>query len=322
MASILIYDEHCGWSPSLNASKGTGGAEVHNVQVATGLAKAGHVVSALCHDGRGQIEAGVWYAESRGGEVPAQCHDVLITVRASAIPPFVRAYRTFSIMHDDPRPEPERFAHLRDRSTLICVSEWQANLYRALGHTCVVLPAMYDDATLSRFTSHRRAGRYACVSAWNKGTDATLEAWARLADDRWHHAAYGGAPLALMVGSPYSAPDDAHERCERVGATWLGILTPEQIVWELGAAEAHVRINTASETFGMTDCLARALGCKLITLCEGDPGALEETTGSAPYTSRAEWERAVMNGWDRNHAVRDYRVSKWMPRWLDVLGLT
>ena len=183
MTSILIYDEHCGWSPSLNASKGTGGTEVHLVQVATWLAGRGYDVVAACHDGGG-VEAGVRYIDTKESNVceheRVYAADYILSVRKSHHPDGVHARRgRFTLVTDDPRPDPDAYSHLLGRSIMVCVSEWQAGLYRAIGHKCVVIPAMIDDDTCS-IPHNYVPGRFACLSAWNKGTDETLRAWSCL----------------------------------------------------------------------------------------------------------------------------------------------
>jgi hypothetical protein len=308
LTSLLIYDERCGWSPSLNASKGTGGTEVHLVQVATWLAGRGFDVTAFCHDGQHQVEDGVRYIESRAWDFRSPV-DVLLTVRKSTIPTTFRAGRIFTLVTDDPRPEPDAYSHLLNRSTLVCVSEWQAALYRALGHTCVVIPAMIDDATYA-IPHNYVPGRFACMSAWNKGTDETLRIWSHMS------ALMPGK--TLVVGCPYSAPADARQRCEDAGAIFVGgELRPGDIVRHLSLAEAHVRVCTIGETFGATDAIAAALGCRVHVYCTGDVGALPETVPGGVWTSRPHWERAIAR--HEPVVMRDFRVSKIMPQWEALL---
>ena len=305
MTSLLIYDAHCGWSPSLNASKGTGGTEVHLVQVAEWLAGQGAYVEAWCHDGKG-MGVGVHYVESRDTTLrPSRCFDVAITVRRSRIPEITTG-RIFTLVTDDPRPCPDDFAHLKGRSTLICVSEWQAGLYRKLGHECVVIPPPIPDYYYELAKYKRPTDTMVCVSAWNKGTQALLDVW-------------NEKRPRLYVGSPYSHPDDAMDRCQKAGAIWLGTLTPGAIVSQLATASHHVRVVTAAETFGMTDAIAAAVGCRSIALAEGDPGALPDTVPGACWFTRQGWEEALAIGVPARKPP-DYRMSKVMPMWAKLLG--
>jgi hypothetical protein len=313
VTSILIYDEHCGWSPSLNASKGTGGTEVHLVQVATWLAGRGLKVHAACHDAHDTVEGGVNYGFDPRDLQPASHFDFLLTVRKSGFPEYLETHitpeRIFTLVTDDPRPEPDAYSHLLGRSTLVCVSEWQAGLYRALGHKCIVIPAMIDDATYSIPHNHV-PGRFACLSAWNKGTDETLKMW------RWLSPLLPGK--TLVVGCPYSAPPDAKQRCEDSGAVYVGDeLRPSDIVWNLSLSEAHVRVCTIGETFGATDAIAAALGRRVHVWCTGDVGALADTVPGGVFTSRPNWESAIGN--HEPCVARDFRVSTIMPQWEALL---
>ncbi len=307
MTSVLIYDEHCGWSPSLNASKGTGGTEVHLVQIATWLAAHGVDVIAMCHDGRRQRESDVLYVESRDHGPISKDFDVILTVRRSSIPVGYDGYaRIITLVTDDPRPEPDAYAHLLGRSTLACVSEWQAGLYRALGHKCVVIPAMIDDWVYD-LRVEKVPGRHACLSAWNKGTQATLDAWQDVRPS-------GGF---LVVGSPYSEPDDAEERCHKVGAIWLGRLKPREIVTEMARSIAHVRVCEIGETFGATDAIAEAVGTKVYAYCPGDVGALRW-----PWLNKEDWGQAVRSGYGHERHMlpeRDLRLDTVMPQWLRLI---
>jgi len=312
VTSLLIYDDHCGWSPSLNASKGTGGTEVHLVQIATWLAARGVSVTACCHYGRDAIEDGVMYIDSREHSTwksrRIYQRDVVLTVRRSELPD-IYAGHIFTLATDDPRPCPDDFAHLKGRSTLICVSEWQANEYRKLGHECVVIPPPIPDSYYELVNYKLPTSAMVCVSAWNKGTDRLLDLWR----EEWG---------TIYVGSPYSHPDDAKERCGRVpGVIWLGTITPGEVVLQLASASHHVRVVTAAETFGMTDALAAAVGCRSIALAESDPGALPDTVpGSCCFTAQG-WANAIR---DRvlPRPPPDYRMSKIMPMWAKLLGVS
>jgi hypothetical protein len=321
VTSVLIYDEHCGWSPSLNASKGTGGTEVHLVQVAEGLARAGCRVEAYCHDGQGQAENGVTYSDSRCwdrrpyrwsglGEFEPDPVHVLLTVRKSAIPTTFTPGRIFTLVTDDPRGEEHLYRHLLGRSTLVCVSEWQAGLYRAAGHECVVIPAMLRD-DLAPATA-RLPKMFCCVSAWNKGTDRLLEEWPAISKMVPEYS--------LAIGSPYSEPDDADDRCHAAGATWVGRLNPDGIVDMLEQSAAHVRIATIEETFGATDAIARAVGTRVHVWCPNGFGALNETVPGGAWRTKEGWIDAIRSESDPWPA-KDFRVSTIMPQWLELLGV-
>jgi hypothetical protein len=314
VTSLLIYDEHCGWSPSLNASKGTGGTEVHLVQVATWLAGRGVGVLAFNHYGQGigcHVEEGVYFYESRPDHREApftnETTDALLTVRRSSIPDWCKASRVLTLVTDDPRPEPHAWDHLKGRSTLVCVSDWQAAAYRMLGHECVVIPAMIPDVLPHPDKIHDKV---CCVSAWNKGTDRLLDEWPTL-----------GLPWRLHVGSPYSEPDDAEQRCAKAGATWLGRLKPHEIVGHLATSVAHVRVCCIGETFGATDVLATALGARAHVWCPEDVGALDETIPGQAWQTREGWLGAMREPL-KMMPQPDFRGSTIMPLWGRLLGVT
>lgn len=303
---IAFYDQHCGWGPGQNASKGTGGSEIHLTQLATWLASHGHDVIVQCHDAKG-VEAGVLYEESRGAP-PGHDVDAVVSVRRSRIPEHIRAKRWLSLCTDDPA-NPEPWAHLLGRSTtLVCVSEWQGRRYRELGHRVAVIPAMIDDATYDSIINDP-SGALCCVSAWNKGTQETLDAWPAIRNET------GGT---FSVGWPYSAPGDAKERVEAAGAICLGELRPSQIVDVLSTHEAHVRVCTIGETFGATDAIARAVGARVHVLCTGEVGALRETVPGSVYTDRGEWLVSLAQR-RQGQPSRDFRVSSVAPAWLPLL---
>src|SRR5271165_6949965 len=85
---IIIYDQHKSWSPSINRSgdsgRGVGGWECLMVQVATGLAAAGHEVHAV-RRGACELTDGVRYLDGRDNMGRMEC-DVLLTGRQSQIP--------------------------------------------------------------------------------------------------------------------------------------------------------------------------------------------------------------------------------------------
>lgn len=309
-ADVIAYDTNAGWSPSLNESKGTGGFEVHMVQIASWLARQHYSVVVFSHfDG---AEDGVVYLDSRKEHGQWSCKCLLIC-RSSPIPDFVLAERTIALQCDDPRPCPEKWSHLRG-VVMTCVSHWQAGLFRDLGfQVMAVIPPMIQLPELSGVRPPRRRGRLVCMSAWNKGTDETLEAWGRVAPAM--------SNCHFMVGSPYSHPADAAKRCEAVGAMWCGEVTPMTVRRWLATAEAVFRVNVAPETFGVTDALAEHLGAEVYMLCRNGFGASREVLSSPWVTDDSvEFESyAVSRRQDAVIPKRDLRVHKIMPQWLPVL---
>lgn len=228
----------------------------------------------------------------------------LVVIGCASLPR-VEALQTFALQVVDPRPHPHLWDHLKGRAKMVCVSEWQAGLFRAIGHEAIVIPVPIPDEWYGLARARLRDS--VCVSSWNKGAQATLDAW---------HPSMGH----LSVGSPYSQPEDAEARCHAVGASWLGALTPrERWIDALASASAMARVCTIGETFGVADVAARAMGIPSYTLCTGDVGALREV-GAAPFTDPAAWREAIRQR--HPHPGGDaerYRLSRVLPQWLEIL---
>jgi len=325
---LVVYDQHFAWSPSYNETHPVGGWECHVVQIAEWLAGRGlRVVASRAADveglhvwsegGPAAHAGGVVWIDSRSleGRSLLQCR-ALITGRHSPIPDWIHADRIVTSAVDDPRHSKERYEHLLGRSTIVCLSEWQAMLYRSMGHDTAVIPSAIDDAVYDLRGEHH-PGRFVCVAAWNKGTMRTLAQWALL------KSKYPGWKAELRVGSPYSHPGDAKERCEQAGAHWIGQLSPKRVIGELATAEAVFRVNDHHpETFGVTDALAEAVGTRVHCLRTGEIGAAREVLVS-PYLTAdpAEFERGVLFPALPYPPPNDWRASRVLPMWKRLLGL-
>ena len=305
---ILFFDDRGGFGPTFNATHAVGGAEMHLVQVAEFLAGAGHDVFAHVHlDDRELDEGGVLYLDSRRETTDGREVDTLIIVGCASLPR-VTAKRVLAFQVVDPRPHPERFEHLKGRATMVCVSEWQAGLFHALGHEAIVIPVPIPDEW---YDCHVPPvpGRHVCVASWNKGAEATVRMW---------NPAWG----ELAVGSPYSHPENAEFICKDRGVTWLGTLRPrERWIAAMRSGAAMARVCTIGETFGVTDVAARAMGVPAYTLCTGDVGSLREV-GACVFTDAEEWRRAIREKWQIPSPVdvETFRASRVLPKWLEVIA--
>jgi len=315
---VFMYDSENAWSPNLlkmGRAGGTGGFEKYQAQIATWLAAQGYSVEVRTPDVRHDFaEAGVQFNLS---DRATHC-GALISARHSPIPDWIHADRIVSSAVDDPRGQAEKFAHLRGRSTIVCISDWQRDLYREQGHDALTIHSVLDDEyyDYDRRPLRQDKSGFVCVNAWNKGTDATLAWWSRFRQrfPRW--------TTPLSVGSPYSEPPDAEERCALAGARWLGRLKPAQIVDALDRAEAVLRVCVAPETFGVADAIAEARGTRVHCLCTNGFGAAREALVSPYLTDDASaFESCVMLPLQDYPPPKDWRVSTVMPKWLDVLGL-
>jgi hypothetical protein len=303
---VVFYDDRGGFGPSFNRDHAVGGAEMHLVQIAEYLSKEGHDVSAYLNGVPEIIEGGVIYRPFNGPW--SKRAKSLIIVGCANIPDNVRADKIFAFQVVDPRPCAHMFDHLKGRATMVCVSNWQAGLFRALGHNTLVIPVPIPDEWYGMARTPVM-NRFVCVSSWNKGALETIKAWKR----EWGE---------LAVGSAYSHPDDAEDICATYGATWLGTLRPrERWIDALASGYAAARICTIGETFGVADIAARAMGMQSYTYCTGDVGSLEEV-GSWPMTAYSRWAYNIAGHFNLPcpRDPNEFRASRVLPMWKGLVG--
>ena len=303
MSSVLIFDTWGAVSPSFVATQQVGGSHMHLAQIAEYLAGQGMRVDAY-HMGPRSDEGGVRYWSEH--TLTPQTVDTLILVGNSTLPATCWK-RAFAFQVIDPRPVPHLFDHLKGVDiTMVCVSDWQAGLFRNLGFKTHVIPVPIPDEWYGP-SDIPRTWDFGCFSSWNKGAKETVEAW----DSSWGR---------LAVGSPYSQPADASLVCAHKDVMWLGSLQPrEKWIQAMRSVGAIARICTIGETFGVVDVAARAMGKSCYTLCTGDIGALREV-GAEPFTDPAEWREAIKQR--RPHPGGDaeqFRLSRVLPQWLELI---
>ena len=306
MIDLLFWDSLQAWGPGV--ARPSGGWEVMCRQLTQGIASMGYEVHAYRPAPAGYL-GGVHHWDVREAVLPLTCR-CLVLGRNTAIPRGVNAERVLVAAVDDPRHQyhPEYFSW-----PVVCLSEWQAGLFRDRGHKTHVIPSMIDD-WIYDLKPVKRAGSYCCVNAWNKGTDATLRLWQELK-----------LPGELTVGSPYGAPPDAAVRCMRAGARWVGQLGPAQVVAVLASSEAVFRVCERPETFGVTDAIAEVLGCRVHALFTNGYGASKDVISMSFATdSPQEFRKMCEWGPSFKHEGKtaDYRASTLLPRWREVMGLT
>jgi hypothetical protein len=300
---VVFYDDRGGFSPSFLRERQVGGSEHHQNQLAAFLASRGMEV-AVYHRGPPSREDGVDY-HPFDVQIPRRAKN-LIVIGCATIPP-IDCERVWGFQVIDPRPCGGLFDHYRAaNATMVCVSEWQASLFRDMGFRATSIPVPIPDEWYG-MARDPVPGRFVCVSSWNKGAQATIDAW----DNSWGE---------LAVGSPYSQPADAEDICRRKGVTWLGSLIPrERWIAALASGEAVARVCTIAETFGVVDVAARAMGMPAYTYCAGDVGALEEV-GSHLFSMEG-WGTAIRDRWKLTSSrdVNDFRASRVLPKWLELL---
>jgi hypothetical protein len=324
MLDLVLYaDNPAGaFSASLNASRPTGGTEIHMAQLADGFAEAGVDVRGISDLPPG-AEGGFFQRPPLRPEMPCHFADryqpttskVLITAGLTRPPAWIEADRHVILWTHDPTPNLGLLEGQGLRwSEFVCVSEWQASRFPRGWRTRVVDPIVADWIyELPKLLS--KPGKYVCVSAWWKGTRQTLEAWAQLRPP--------GA--TLHVGSPYSHPTDARAMVERTpGCRWLELATPRAVVEAMRDAEAVFRVVTAPETFGVTDVIAQILGCRIHAWAPNGPGgaleALREPHGYAP--SLQEFAQGLASPETTASGGRlDLRARDIIPEWRAFLDV-
>jgi hypothetical protein len=324
MIPVVMWATDCSWPWSRVRKQPTGGAEVHLSQLARefGRSHPGTIVwSPIDEETVLDEEFGTAFRDSRRTTEYKSVRCKLAIISGSCKPPpWLHADRTVALVVHDPRPNPGLCEHHLGKATLVCVSEWQASLFRAQGHECIVIPPMIEDYVYSAtMTRHKVPNQYACLSAWNKGGPETMEAWNTLRE--WLPEG-----SRLVVGAPYGNPNTPrYATYEAMGVDsgrndiqWLGLMTPGQVVDELARSEAVFRVNVAPETFGVTDAIAEAVGTRVHCLCKNGFGGAREALSSEYLTDDALKFGAdiVLAAKEQRVPVpHDYRVSTIFPLW-------
>lgn len=328
MIPVVMWATDCSWPWSRVRRQPTGGAEVHLSQLARefGRSHPGTIVwSPIDEDTVLDEEFGTAFRDSRRTEMYKSVHCKLAIISGSCKPPpWLHADRTVALVVHDPRPDATLCEHHIGNATLVCVSEWQASLFRAQGHDCIVIPAMIENYVYSAMATRTKVtGQYACLSAWNKGGHETMAAWNRVREK---------LPVGskLIVGAPYGDPNvPRFATYEAMGVDsgrddiqWIGLMTPGQVVDELARSEAVFRVNVAPETFGVTDAIAEAVGTRVHCLCTAGFGGAREVLSSQYLTEDPEKFEELFVGsvaWHREVRCqtnpRDFSVSHIFPRW-------
>lgn len=316
MYDVLLYaDDPAGaFSPSLNASRPTGGTEIHLVQLAEGLGRTGLLVIGVSEIPKDETTEYAVYCHPPRMEWLARWRTkILITAGLTKPPEWVKADRHLVLWtHDAPHNLPHLEAAGLRWSEFICVSHWQASRFPR-GWKTRIIPPIIDDWIYDLPPVTKRRGKYVCLSAWWKGTRQTLELWPQV------HPA--GAEL--VVGSPYSHPPEAREMVERTpGCRWVELPTPRAVVEEMRDAEGVFRVATAPETFGITDVIAQILGCRIHAFAPSGFGGAEEALAEPiGYASNIETFLAELTKPADRCCVLDLRASKIIPRWRRLLDL-
>lgn len=328
---VIVYDASGpagAFGKRLNASKPTGGTEVHAVQLCEGFASLGLNVigqserkGVECEDSnRGPLYAPHDYPMPPG---PIRCGG-LITIGSTHAPDWIYPDRHVALFTHDPPHNIPHIGHLR-WSRIVCVSKWQASRF-PLGWDTVVIPAIIDDWIYDLPPVPKNPKKFVSISAWWKGGQDTLVLWEKLRPKG----------CELHFGSPYSHPANLREIVERVpGCVYVDLANPGAVVESMRDAAGVFRCSSAPETFGASDAIAQILGCRIHVFAPNGPGALLETLGDEPGVSsdyeawRGEFlkmagsppQARYFSIHDAQWRLRDYRARVIIPQWVQLLGL-
>jgi hypothetical protein len=322
---VIVYaeDPAGAFSPTLNASKPTGGSEIHAVQLCEGLWGQGRDVFGVSHiDEASEVigGGGAFYVRPPRTDIRQDASRALVTMGLSHVPTWANTDRHWVLFNHDPVHNIPHLGHLR-WSEFICVSHWQASRFPFGWKTRVIAPIV-DDWIYDLPKVEKDPAKFVCVSGWWKGTPDTLRAWeeARL----YEHGA------TLHVGSPYSHPANARDIVSRTpGTAWVDLNSPRAVVEAMRDAAAVFRVVTAPETYGVTDVIAQIVGCRVHAYVPNGAGGMLEAlaephwvTGDlAKFIGDARREYLAPQRPAARINARDLRARHIIPTWEGVLGL-
>jgi hypothetical protein len=319
---VVVYagDEAGAFAPAYNASKPTGGSEVHAVQLCEGLGAEGLRVVGVSPIPSPEVSAHARYLPDGQSALVHDCR-ALITMGLSPPPRSQRPDRHVVLFtHDAPHNVPHLEAAGLRWSEFVCVSQWQASRFPR-GWKTRVIPPIVDDAVYSLPAVEKDPKKFVCVSAWWKGTQQTLEAWSQIRPP--------GAEL--HIGSPYSHPPNARSIVERVpGCVWIEPKSPRDVIEAMRPAIGVFRVCMQPETFGITDVIGQIVGCRIHALCPNGLGGMSEALHDPSPWVTTDGEQFAREFHKAFHAPplagyeirgRDLRASRIIPMWRELLDL-
>ncbi len=313
---VLYADDPAGaFSPTLNASRPTGGTEVHMVQLAEGLAQMGYHVLATSPIGdeyaMHEAESPAYLPSSR---IVSWTSRALITAGLTKRPPWLETDRHVILWTHEPG---HNLPHLEAAglrwSEFVCVSHWQA-LRFPRGWKTRVIPPIIDDWIYALPPVEKNPRKWVSLSAAWKGLQQTLEAWTQIRPP--------GAEL--HVGSPYSHGPEARQMVERTpGCVWVPLDSPRAVVEAMRDAAAVFRVVMAPETFGVTDAIAQILNCRIHAYCPNGLGGMAEALLDLRYvtTDVSAFAEGVKSPGEAPIAFYNFRASRIIPMWRKLLDL-
>jgi hypothetical protein len=315
VTSVLFWSPGYEWRPSLERDRPGGGSEVHLSHLVEGYVAAGHRVTILGPYG-GPPEDGVTFVPVYDGAlVQEQRCDLLVVCGPNSHPDWIKARRAVALVAHGPEVAIPGF-----RAEPICVSDYQADLWRKAGYAPTVIPCFVPDDYHDLASVSKDPRRFINASPRNKGADVTLYEWAKLRER------LPGAELVWTCG--YDAPPP--EALKTPGVRWLGKLPPRQLAMEIAKSAGLFHASTSAETFFVVAAIAEIARVRCHILCKHF-GAIRTTVNSPLVTMDPEqWREDMVEAFDRERvdgaapgrfyaAPNDYRFSTLMPRWLELV---
>ena len=298
--------------------KGLGGSEFQVILLAEELASSGANVLVLNTTNESKRFADVDYAPyQRVGEIDF-CHYFILN-RYSRIP-VISSQKRFVWASDFAGPE---YAHLESffdggsSATLVCLSEWQRQLFPSHWKSTVIpymLPKWVYELELTA-----NPKKFVYASAALKGLTQTLDVWREIVGTD------NPQGLELVVCSPgYDAPEMS-QLMQTPGVKYIGSIPFDQVAKEIASSAGLFYVNVYPETFCIVAALTEALKRRTHILCVNSKGGLPETIRSPLLT------------FDRNHFMRvfqrylepndenglgepkDYRPNTISSQWIKLL---
>jgi len=308
-------------------TKPSGAAEIAIVKYAHWIAEQGYSVFVRNETYACDVDGGVVY-----GNLPqemARCRALVIS-RYSRIPQNIQADRTiiWSVDADPHCHDHQKHLFEQKLATLVCISPWHATLFPRSWPIRVIPSALPDATYLPNPGENAGVGQikrdphlFVYCSAALKGLVATLGYWKML-----KHKYPELAKARLVVTTPgYDKPDVA--MIEDAGAEYIGDLPPDGVERLLRTAAGLFFVNTFPETFCLAAVLAESVGCRCHILLGKVHGAIPWSVRSPHVTQDPVlFERDFIEAY-RSPSLypvvrpNDFRMSKVMPEWLDVLEL-
>lgn len=320
---VIIFDSvgtsFIGSTPRI---MGQGGSEFQEILLAEGLAKAGLSVMCINNTPYNAFQNGVWYFSPEILNFKKLTTKRLITLRSSPIPAsYIDFESHFVWLTDLPNPSYDIVARMvqeRPQTTIVAVSNWHKNLFPAHWKKTFVYNQIPDEVYKVRENRPKDKLKLIYASAAQKGLDETVQFWKMLKKE------YAFKKSELVVLSPgYDRPSK-----EAVDSkiNFKGAMPFYDTVREISSSNAMLYVNKLPETFGISPVLSEILNTPPFVLCLQNPGALQETLSQPFVTNDSTQYMEWLIDFSKNPAkfnttAKDYRSSKMIPIWREVLSV-